>query len=193
MGRFGMSRSMAYHRLGLLTHEQLLEHRGVLFGRPGMYTATRVGLRWRGLERLGVFQVGPGAFEHAWQVARVAVELHCAMPGWGVLSEREVRSVEADGERLFASAQVGGGERRGLHRPDLVLLSPEGHVVAVQVELSIEPSSRLAAICRGWARARHIDGVCYLAAPGPARAVERVASTTRVADRVRVFGLDRAL
>lgn len=189
MGRFGMSRSMAYHRLGLLTQDRLLEHRGVLFGRPGMYTATRAGLRWRGLDRLGVFRVGPGAFEHAWQVVRVAVELHQAMPGWGVLSEREVRSVEADGEGLFASAQVGGGERRGVHRPDLALLSPDGDVVAVEVELSIKSASRLAAICRGWARARHVDGVCYLAAPGPARAVERAVSATRVADRVRVFGL----
>jgi hypothetical protein len=189
MGRFGMSRSMAYHRLGLLTKDRLLEHNTVLFGRPGMYSATREGLRWRGIDRLGAFRVGPGAFEHAWQVARVAVELHQAMPGWGVLSEREVRSVESDGEGLFASAQVGGGERRGVHRPDLALLSPDGDVVAVEVELSIKSSSRLAAICRGWARARHIDGVCYLAAPGPARAVERAVSATRVADRVRVFGL----
>jgi hypothetical protein len=180
---------MAYHRLGLLTKDRLLEHNAVLYGRPGMYTATREGLRWRGIDRLGVFRVGPGAFEHAWQVARVAVELHRAMPGWGVLSEREVRSLEADGEGLFASAQVGGGERRGVHRPDLALLSPDGDVVAVEVELSVKSASRLAAICRGWARARHVDGVCYLAAPGPARAVERVVRATRVADRVRVFGL----
>jgi hypothetical protein len=190
MARFGMSRSMAYHRLGLLERDRLLEHRGVLFGRPGMYTATRMGLRWRSLDRLGVFRVGPGAFEHAWQVAHVAVELHRTMPEWGVLSEREVRSVEADGEGLFASAQVGGGERRGVHRPDLALLSPDGRVVAVEVELSTKSAARLAAICRGWARARHIDGVCYLAAPGPARAVERAVSATRVADRVRVLGLE---
>lgn len=189
MGRFGMSRSMAYHRLGLLTQDQLLEHNAVLYGRSGMYTATRAGLRWQGVDRLGVFRVGPGAFEHAWQVARVAVELHGAMPGWGVLSEREVRSVEADGEGLFASAHVGGGERRGVHRPDLALLSPDGDVVAVEVELSVKSASRLAAICRGWARARHVDGVCYLAAPGPARAVERAVRATRVADRVRVFSL----
>lgn len=190
MRRFGMSRSMAYHRLGLLTRDGLLEHRAVLFGRPGMYSATRAGLRWRGLDCLGVFRVGPGAFEHAWQVAQVAVELHQAMPGWGVLSEREVRLVEADGEDLFASAQVGGDERRGVHRPDLTLLSPDGRVVAVEVELSIKSASRLAAICRGWARARHIEGVCYLAAAGPGRAVDRAVNTTRAADRVTVLGLD---
>jgi hypothetical protein len=113
------------------------------------------------------------------------------MSGWGVLSEREVRSVEADGEGLFASVQVGGGDGRGgVHRPDLALLSEDGGVVAVEVELSIKSAARLAAICRGWARARHIDGVCYLAAPGPGRAVERAVRTTRAADRVKVFGLD---
>ena len=189
MGQFGMSRSMAYHRLGSLTKDRLLEHNAVLYGRPGMYTATRAGLRWQGLDHLGVFRVGPGAFEHAWQVARVAVELHRAMPGWLVLSEREVRSVEAEGKGLFASAQV-GGERRALHRPDLALLSREKCVVAIEVELSVKSAARLAAICRGWMRARHIDGVCYFAAPGPARAVERALNATRITDRVTVLGLD---
>ena len=188
---FGMSRSMAYHRLKELARDRLLEHHAVLFGRPGMYSATRAGLRWQGLERLGVFRIGPGAFEHCWQVAHVAAELCCAMPAWGVLSERDIRCVEADVGGVFASAQVGGGdERRGLHRPDLALLSRDERVVAIEVELSIKSASRLAAICRGWARARHVEGVCYLAAPGPARAVARALRTTRTADRVCVLGLD---
>jgi hypothetical protein len=194
MRRFEMSRSMAYHRLGSLTRDGLLEHSAVLFGRPGMYSATQAGLRWQGLDRLGVCRVRPGSFEHAWQVAHAAVELHCAMPGWDVLSEREVRSVEADDDGLFASVQVGGvGDRQLLHRPDLALVSPGACVVSVEVELSIKSASRLAAICRGWARARYIDGVYYLASPGPGRAVQRAVRTTKAADRVRVLGLDDVL
>jgi hypothetical protein len=191
MGWFGMSRSVAYHRLGALTRDGLLEHHAVLFGRPGMYSATAAGLRWQGLDRLPVCGVRPGGFEHAWQVAHTAVELHRAMPGWDVLSEREVRSIEADGDGLFGSVQVGRvGDRQVLHRPDLVLALPGVGVVLVEVELSIKSASRLAAICRGWARARHIDRVYYLAAPGPGRAVQRAVNATRAADRVRVLGLN---
>ncbi len=191
MRRFGMSRSMAYHRLGLLTRDGLLEHHAVLFGRPGMYSATRAGLRWQALDRLGVYRVRPGSFEHAWQVADAAVELHCAMPGWDVLSEREIRSVEADGDGLFASVQVGRvGDRQLLHRPDLAVVSSGGRVVPVEVELSIKSASRLAAICRGWARARHIEIVYYLAAPGPGRAVQRAVRTTKAMDRIRVLRLE---
>jgi hypothetical protein len=191
MRRFGMGRSAAYHRLGSLTGDGLLEHHAVLFGRPGMYSATAAGLRWQGLERFGVCGVRPGGFEHAWQVAQVAVELHCAMPGWGVASEREVRSIEADGGELFASVQVRRvGDRPVLHRPDLALTHPGVGVVPVEVELSIKSASRLAAICRGWTRARHIDRVYYLAAEGPRRAVLRAVHATNAADRVTVLGVD---
>lgn len=191
MRRFRMSRTVAYRRLGLLARDGLLEHQAVLFGRPGVYSVTLAGLRWQGLDRLGVCRVHPGGFEHAWQVAEAAVELHHHLPGWNVLSEREIRSVEADGDGLLASVQVGRmGDRQLLHRPDLALTDPDGRVVAVEVELSIKSASRLAAICRGWARARHIDRVHYLAAPGPARAVLRAARATKTTDRVQVFGLD---
>jgi hypothetical protein len=66
----------------------------------------------------------------------------------------------------------------------------EGPVVPIEVELSTKSASRLAAICRGWARARHVNTVYYLAAPGPARAVERAVHSTNATDRIRVLGLD---
>jgi hypothetical protein len=191
MRRFGMGRSVAYRRLGSLTDDGLLEHRAVLFGRPGMYSATAAGLRWQGLGRLAVCSVRPGGFEHAWQVARVATELHSAMPDWEVVSEREFGSIEADRAELFASVQVGRvADRPLLHRPDLALARAGTCAVPVEVELSIKSASRLATICRGWARARHIDRVYYLAAEGPRRAVLRAVRATKSADRVTVLGLD---
>jgi hypothetical protein len=191
MAHFGMGRSMAYKRLGSLTKDGLLEHHAVLFGHPGVYTATRSGLRWQCLDRLPVYTVRPGGFEHVWQVAQSAVELYDAMPGWDVLSEREIRSIEAESDELFASARVGSvGEHPMLHRPDLVLVSSDDvHVVPIEVELSIKSASRLAAICRGWARAGHVERVYYLAAQGPRRAVQRAVQATRTGDRVRVLGL----
>lgn len=142
--QFEMSRSMAYQRLNSLTGDGLLEHHAVLYGRPGMYTATLAGLRWQGIARLGAFNMRPGGFEHAWQVAHTAVELGHAMPDWQVVSEREIRAMEREDQELFASVQVGQvGGRSILHRPDLVLTCPDGLVVPIEVELSIKSASRL--------------------------------------------------
>lgn len=191
MSEFGMSRSIAYQRLNSLTRDGLLAHHAVLYGRPGMYTATLAGLRWRGIAHLGVFSVRPGSFEHAWQVAQTAVGLGSAMPDWEVMSERQLRSAESEYGKLLASIQVGKATTGAkLHRPDLVLTCKRGPVVPIEVELSIKSASRLTGICRGWARARHIHTVYYLAAPGPARAVQRVIGSTKTGDRIRVLDLD---
>lgn len=191
MQAFGMSRSTAYQRLNSLTHDGLLEHHAVLYGRPGMYTATLAGLRWRGITHLGVFNISPGGFEHAWQVAHSTIELGMAMLDWDLMSERELRAMESEYGKLIASAQVGHlAPKAKLHRPDIVLTCPAGLVVPIEVELSTKSASRLLTICRGWARARHVDTVYYLAAPGPRRAVERAVETTKAADRIRVLGLE---
>jgi hypothetical protein len=191
MARFGMGRSWAYDRLGQLVKGRLLEQRMVLFRRPGVYVATAAGLRWRGLERLGVHQVRPGGYEHAWEVAQAAVALHHGLPGWEVISEREIRAHERDEGELLASARVGElpGGRPALHRPDLALRSPRGRLVAVEVELSVKARARLATICRGWARARHVDGVYYLACPQAARAVSRAVRETRAEEQITVLAL----
>jgi hypothetical protein len=189
MGRFEMGRSWAYERLGQLVADGLLEQRMLLFRKPGVYTATAAGLRWRGLERLGVHRVRPGGYEHAWEVAQAAVALHQGLPDWQVLSEREIRAHERDEGELLASARVGElpGGRPALHRPDLALLSPHGRLLAVEVELSVKAPARLAAICRGWARARHVHGVYYLATPQAARAVSRAVGETRAGDQITVL------
>jgi hypothetical protein len=191
MARFGMGRSWAYARLSGLVVGGLLEQRTLLYRQPGLYLATAEGLRWRGLERLGVYRVGPGGFLHAQEVASAAVALHRALPGWEVHSEREIRVQEADAGELVASVSLGElpGGRSALHRPDLALLSPGGRVAAVEVDLSVKAPRRLAAICRGWARARHISAVYYLAPPPAARAVERAVAETRSEDRILVLPL----
>jgi hypothetical protein len=191
MARFGMGRSWAYARLGRLVGDGLLEQKSLLYRRPGLYVASAEGLRWCGLERLGVYRVGPGGFQHAQQVAAMAVALHAGLPGWEVLSEREIRVAESDTDELVASAKVGElpGGRRALHRPDLATISPGGRVVAVEVELSVKAPRRLAVICRGYARARHIERVYYLAAPAPARAVTRAVAEERAENRITILPL----
>jgi hypothetical protein len=191
MRRFSLSRSVAYARLNLMVSDELLEHHAVLYARPGMYTATPAGLRWQCLESLGKFAVRPGGFEHAWQVAQATVQIENGLAGWPVFSEREIRAIETNSGELFASVKVGGvADRPALHRPDLAVEGPGGKVASIEIELSIKSSSRLATICRGWARARHIDRVYYLATPGPANAVERAARSVHATNRVRVIAIE---
>jgi hypothetical protein len=191
MGRFNMGRSWAYQRLNSLVSDGLLEPRQLLYRQPGLYVATAEGLRWRGLQRLGVQQISPGSFEHAWQVATAAVALHQGLPDWTLSSDREIGVLESECAELVASARLGDlpGGRTALHRPDLALISPQRRVLAVEVELSVKAARRLAAICRGWARARHVDHVYYLASPAAARAVSRTVEQTRAADRITVLPL----
>ena len=120
MRRFRLGQSVAYERLAALVSDGLLEHRMLLYRRPGLYAATAEGLRWR----LGVHRVGPGGFEHARQVATAAVALHQGAPECEVLSERELRAHENDTGELLASVRLGRlpGGREALHRPDLALI-----------------------------------------------------------------------
>jgi hypothetical protein len=191
MGRFEMSRSCAYEHLSRLVWDGLLEQKVLLYRKPGLYVATVEGLRRGGLERLVTYRVSSGGFEHAQEVASAAVALHAGLPGWELLSERELRVEEGDRAELVASARLGElpGGRPALHRPDLALISPEGRTLAVEIELSIKAPRRLGAICRGWARARHVSHIYYLAESGPARAVNRAIAETRAEDRITVLPL----
>jgi hypothetical protein len=189
MRRFGMGRSWAYHRLNTLVSDGLLVQRVLLYRQPGLYLATADGLGWTGLEHLGVQRVGPGGFEHAWQVATVA-----ALPlrnGWWLLSERDLRFQEGQTGKLIASTKLGElpGGRPALHRPDLALISPAGGAFAIELELSLKGARRLDAICRAYARARRLEQVIYLATPQAARAVERSIGRVRAADRITVLPL----
>ncbi len=190
-GWFGVSDAAAYQRLRILGHEGLLDHRLVLHARPALYWATRKGLRWQGIGRFRAFRVDAMGFEHAYRTTHAAVELHRALPEWGLMGEREIRLIEADRSELFASVRLPDVRgRKVFHRPDLALTLPGVGAVAIEVELSEKTPARLAAICRGWARARHISHVYYLALPGPARAVRRAVEATKTGDRVRVLDLD---
>lgn len=63
-------------------------------------------------------------------------------------------------------------------------------MLAIEVELSIKAPRRLQTICRGYARARHVGHVYYLATPPAARAVSRAVAEVRAENRITVLALD---
>jgi hypothetical protein len=194
MRRFGMSRSRAYQRLSSLAGDGLLESRALLYRRPALYVATREGLRACGLSRLAVFRLSAGGFAHAGEVATVAAELDLGLVAWRLVGEREIRAIEAARGAAVFSAALGSlpGGRPALHRPDLALIAPDGRVIVVEVELAVKAPRRLVSICRGWARARGVDAVYYLASRDAARAVARAIADARAEDRVVVLPVEAA-
>jgi hypothetical protein len=70
-----------------------------------------------------------------------------------------------------------------------VLRAPSGSVVAVELELTIKAPRRLATICRGWVRARHVDVVVYMAEGATARAVVRAVRSIEAEERISIVSL----
>jgi hypothetical protein len=188
--RFELDRRAVEERLVSLQREELLEG-AEGSARRGMYWASATGLAGCGLERLGGWQDGHlEGFEHAWQVAQVAVELMHGLPDWSVLSAREIAAIEAESGERFASVDVGFGGLRRVHVPTLVLSSPGARIVPVEVQPALGMDSSLLSICRSWGRARHVNRVYWLAELGPGRAVRRIARKALATDRITVLGLD---
>lgn len=184
--RFGLGRTAGYRRVAACASAGLVERVETLRGQPSLIRATKAGLRFTGLE-LRIAQVRPELVAHWIACGDVALSLEREFGAAAVLSEREIRAVEADATRPLASAIVGerpdGSEIR--HRADLAVLR-EGEAVAIEVELTAKAPRRLEAIVRAWRRARWVAGVRYYVAPGVADAVGRAIARTHAEGRVEV-------
>jgi hypothetical protein len=187
----GVSTRVAQRRLAALEQRGEVSSRRLLHGSPALYVLTRSGLRAAGRAELEPVLLSAGVFAHALAVARVAVALETA--GHRVGGERELRAFERLEGRPLVSAEVGFAPDGGvaLHRPDLVCWDG-GRPVAIEVELTVKAPARLAAIVRGWARSRLIDGVVYYATPAVTRALARALRSEAAGGRIAVLALDRA-
>ncbi len=191
----GVSPASARGRLRAAEAQRLLQRCRPLTGHPALYTVTRTGLRKAEVGGLDPCKVSASNALHLIECARVAVALERCYPDHRVQGERELRGEERERHCALASAELGVGARGAAqrHRPDLVLwpLDPDGGLpVAVEVELTVKAPERLAAICRGWARARCVAGVLYLAPPEVERAVLRAIDRAQADERVVVVPLD---
>jgi hypothetical protein len=197
--RFGLTPAQARARLRAGQRAGTVESVRLLHGQPALYVATAAGLRAVGLADLARCRVSPAGFGHLREVARAAVALERAHPDRVVVGERELRRWESDSGRWLASADAGRGPD-GLparHRPDLVLWPadeigrPGLLAVAIEVELTVKASRRLALIVRGWARTRLVGAVVYYATPAAARALRRAVDDEQAGEIVHVLPLEQ--
>ena len=107
-------------------------------------------------------------------------------------SEDAIAGLGADrvGDPKTFGVRLGGygpGGRPRLHYPDLLLVTPDGRRVAVELELSSKGRTRREKILRGYAADRDIDAVVYLVDnPAVGRAIRTSAARVGSSGRIQV-------
>lgn len=182
-GRFEMDLHNAYRRLRGLIALDLVEHRRVFHAQPGAYTTTRAGLELAGL-RLPPGRIDIRTYEHDRLMGDVAIALEREFGAAAMVTEREMRSVDATADPPRYAVRRGASEsKRALHFPDLAVELDDGRRLAVEVELSAKGRTRLDSIVTAYVRAPRVSEVRYYVAPaaldGVNRAVDRAAGGDR--------------
>lgn len=179
--RFGLDERHTYRRLRGLVRAGLVDHRRVFHNQPGVYWATRDGLDAAGV-RLPPAGIDIRTYEHDRLAAVAAIALEDEFGPSAIVTERELRSLDAAAETPRYAVPRGGQAqlgRRGLHFPDLAVDGQDGRPLAVEVELTAKGRGRLDSIVAGYVRARHIAAVRYYAAPAARAGLERAIARAR--------------
>jgi hypothetical protein len=189
----GTSLAATARRLRALRAEGLLDADRPFAEQPACHQVTRAGLDLiesalpapRAVDRAHYrHDVGAGWL---WLAARAGV--------WGelsdVVSERAMRSRDGrapGGERYGVRlGGLGPGGRDRFHYPDLLLVDPQGHRIAVELELSGKDRRRLEGILSGYAADPRVDAVLYLVdRPSVGRKIQASARALGISDLVHV-------
>ncbi len=189
----GCSCASARGRLQAAARAGLATRVRPLHGEPSLFTATRSGMALAGLPGQEPTRVSATSARHQIACARAAAALARRYPHHLVCGERELQRDEQALGRRLASVRMSCRSRWGdSHRPDLVIWPPahDAAPLAVEVELTVKAPARLVEICRAWARARHVSGVLYLAAPAALGPVGRAIRHAGAEDRIALLALE---
>ncbi len=189
----GVSAVRTRARLRTLARGGFLSYGGVLDGEPAACRITRRGLAAVG-SRLPPPRPNLACYHH--DVGAAWLWLAARDGGFGpireVISERVLRSHDLSGDREDEpfGVRLGGVGPRGrerLHYPDLLLITPRGRRIAIELELTLKGRTRRENILGGYAADRRIDAVLYLVEKRSLRrALEASAARIGGADRVHV-------
>lgn len=137
----GTAVTKARARLRLMRGVGLIEHRRLLHQEPGIYWATRKGLRH---VRLDLAQASLSLTTYRHTLAVVDLALDFEQRSLPLLTERELRRQRSLGQRQYVIET-----NLGNHLPDLVLL-PGLRPAAVELERTQKSDRRLGAILTGY-------------------------------------------
>lgn len=177
--RDGLSTATAKERLDEAVGLGLLTRHALLVGYSDLYTVTRSG---RTVARKHA-DAGGYSYPEGLRTARATIKdarhtIACASamaslerryPDHRVIAERELHREERTQQRRLASVSVHRYGQTRSHYPDIVLWPPPTPgdppplPIAVEVELTMKSKEELTAICRAFARCRHIEAAVYFA------------------------------
>ena len=156
--RFGLKRSKAFQRLGVLATEGLVKRENVLHRQPGAHRVTRKGLAMLGTD-MPVPTIGLQSFLHDQAVVWEQVNLE--LSGCETITEREMRySERALGEAYTVRIPPSQSAGAVTHLPDLAFRM-KGLWYAVEVELAPKSEARLSSILLGYLAEPRYDTVVY--------------------------------
>jgi hypothetical protein len=193
----GTTVETAKARLARLVSAGHVEKAPLFRSQPAMYLIAPAGLRVLG-SRLPAPKIDVHTYEHDAGVAWlwIAARRGTFGPVREIVGERRMRS--HDGARDVGShppseplavklGGVGPRGRQSLHYPDLLLRTPDGWRIALELELSGKGRDRLEKILAGYASDPRIDGVVYLVASAAvARSVEAATRRLGIASLVHI-------
>jgi hypothetical protein len=188
----GISTDAADRRLRVLTAGGWVSRLKLFRGYPACYQITPAGLQLSD-SRLRATRVDLSEYEHDVGVAWLTLAARSGTFGAvrEVIAERTLRSHDgANRDRQPLGVRLGGigpGGRERLHYPDLVLVTPEGRRIAIELELTSKGRTRRERILGGYGADARIDAVLYLVQDrSVGRAVQASARRLGISDRVLV-------
>lgn len=187
----GVSASAASSRMRALARAGYLVQRRIFAGQPINYQITHRGLAAID-SPLPTPQLDLRAHAHDIGLAWVWLAARAGTfgPLKAVVSERTMRSLDGRGDHQTAPAsgplgvRLGGRGPRGqerLHYPDLLLITPDGRRIAVELELTAKGAARRERILAGYGADARVDAVLYL--------VDRPALATAIRSSARRLGI----
>ncbi len=189
----GTSPSAASARLRALASEGFLSYDRVFSREPPFCQIRRKGLAAIGSD-LPPPRIDLACYRHdvgaawLWLAARSGT----FGPIREVLGERRMRSADGAPDRRgephgVRLGGVGPHGRERLHYPDLLLITPAGGRIALELELSSKGRTRREKILAGYASDSRIDAALYLVEdPSIARSIKDSARRLGISDRVHV-------
>ena len=194
--------STAAGRLGALAGAGYLARRRIFAGQPACFQITQRGLEVTGCD-LPRPRLDLRAYAHDVGLAWVwlAARRGSFGPTREIIGERTMRSRDGrmqglgggdagTAEQTPLGVRLGGTGARGrvrLHYPDLLLITPQNHRIAVELELSSKGRARRDRILAGYGSDPRVDAVLYLVdRPAVGEAIRSAARRLGLSDLVHV-------
>jgi hypothetical protein len=188
-----VSGSAAAARLRALGVAGYVNSERIFHAQPAAHRVTRQGLRAIGSE-IPAPRIDLRCYQHDVGLAWLWLAAHGGRfgPMREVIGERAMRSRDGEPNRQGQPLGVrlgglGPHGRERLHYPDLVLVTPQGHRIGVELELSAKGQARREKILAGYGSDPRYDAVLYLVKDrAVAESIQASARRLGISSRVQV-------